>query len=151
MASTLDEARASLAAYNEIALRPLEAEQCALVVVDIQEKLLPPIFEKERVVRNTQVLIRLAGILKIPVVMSTQYTIFLLLRRRGFLLPVEASARQPQHPPGVRHRKPHLHYPDGSGGHARGIHRARRFRRREFAHGMELEDRFGSHAGRGAP
>jgi nicotinamidase-related amidase len=74
MASTLDEAHASLAAYNEIALRPLEADHCALVVVDIQEKLLPPIFEKQRVVRNTQVLIRLAGILKIPVVMSTQYT-----------------------------------------------------------------------------
>ncbi len=30
----------------EIARRPLEAAHCALVVVDIQEKLLPPIFEK---------------------------------------------------------------------------------------------------------
>lgn len=59
--------------YAEIARRPLEAEHCALVVVDIQEKLLPPIFEKERLVKNSQLLIRLAGILKIPTLMSTQY------------------------------------------------------------------------------
>lgn len=59
--------------YTEIARRPLEADQCALIVVDIQTKLLPPIFEKERLVRNSQLLIRLAGILKIPTLMSTQY------------------------------------------------------------------------------
>jgi nicotinamidase-related amidase len=60
--------------YAEIARRPLEAEQCALIVVDIQEKLLPPIWQKEQLVRNAQLLIRLSGILKIPVVASTQYT-----------------------------------------------------------------------------
>ena len=59
--------------YAEIARRPLEAEHCALLVIDIQEKLLPPIFEKDRLVRNSQLLIRLAGILKMPTVMSTQY------------------------------------------------------------------------------
>jgi nicotinamidase-related amidase len=59
--------------YAEIARRPLLAEQCALVVVDIQEKLLPPIFEKEKFVRNAQLLIRLAEILKIPAVVTTQY------------------------------------------------------------------------------
>jgi len=59
--------------YAEIARRPLEAEHCALIVIDIQEKLLPPIFEKERLVKNSQLLIRLAGILKIPTLMSTQY------------------------------------------------------------------------------
>jgi nicotinamidase-related amidase len=59
--------------YAEIARRPLEAEQCALIVVDIQEKLLPPIWEKERLLRNSQLLIRLAGILKIPAIVSTQY------------------------------------------------------------------------------
>ena len=59
--------------YSQIARRPLEADQCALIVIDIQEKLLPPIFEKERLVRNSQLLIRLAGILKIPTLMSTQY------------------------------------------------------------------------------
>lgn len=59
--------------YAEIARRPLEAEQCALIVVDIQERLLPPIFQKERLIRNSQLLIRLAGILKLPTLMTTQY------------------------------------------------------------------------------
>jgi nicotinamidase-related amidase len=57
----------------EIARRPLEADRCALVVIDIQEKLLPPIFRKEEMVRNAQLLIRAAGILKIPALVSTQY------------------------------------------------------------------------------
>src|SRR5579863_3652247 len=59
--------------YAETARRPLEAEQCALVIIDIQEKLLPPIFQKEQLVRNSQLLIRAAGILKIPTLASTQY------------------------------------------------------------------------------
>ncbi|MGA7631064.1 MAG: hydrolase [Terriglobales bacterium] len=59
--------------YAEMARRPLEAEQCALIIVDMQEKLLPPIWEKERLTRNVQLLIRLAGILKIPAVVTTQY------------------------------------------------------------------------------
>ena len=57
----------------EIARRTLEADQCVLVVVDIQEKLLPPIFEKDRLVRNSQLLIRLARILQIPTLATTQY------------------------------------------------------------------------------
>jgi nicotinamidase-related amidase len=59
--------------YAEMARRPLEVEQCALIVVDMQKKLLPPIWEKERLVRNVQLLIRLAGILKIPSIVTTQY------------------------------------------------------------------------------
>ena len=59
--------------YAEMARRPLEAERCALLVIDVQEKLLPPIFQKEQLVRNTQLLIRAAGILKIPALVSTQY------------------------------------------------------------------------------
>jgi nicotinamidase-related amidase len=59
--------------YAEMARRPLETEHCALVVIDIQEKLLPPIFQKEQLVRNAQLLIRAAGILKIPALISTQY------------------------------------------------------------------------------
>ena len=59
--------------YSEIARLPLEAERCALIVVDIQEKLLPPIFQKEQLVRNSQLLIRLAGTLKLPTLMTTQY------------------------------------------------------------------------------
>jgi nicotinamidase-related amidase len=59
--------------YAEIARRPLDPAQCALIVIDIQEKLLPPIFQKEQLVRNSQLLIRLAGILKIPTVLTAQY------------------------------------------------------------------------------
>src|SRR6202162_2259795 len=59
--------------YVEMARRPLEAEQRAMVVIDIQEKLLPPIFQREQLVRNAQLLIRAAGILKIPALVSTQY------------------------------------------------------------------------------
>ena len=58
----------------EIARRPLEAGQCALVVVDIQEKLLPPIFNKDTLVKNSQLLIRLAKILELPVLVTTQYS-----------------------------------------------------------------------------
>jgi nicotinamidase-related amidase len=60
--------------YAEMARQPLVAEQCALIVVDIQEKLLPPIFQKEQLVRNAQLLIRLAGIVKMPALVSTQYS-----------------------------------------------------------------------------
>jgi len=59
---------------TELARRPLEPDQCALIVVDIQERLLAPIWEKERLIRNCQLLIRLAGILKIPALVTTQYT-----------------------------------------------------------------------------
>ncbi len=59
--------------YAEIARRPLEPDQCALLVVDIQEKLLPPIFEREQLVRNSKLLIRAAGVLRIPAIVSTQY------------------------------------------------------------------------------
>jgi nicotinamidase-related amidase len=59
--------------YAEIARRQLAPDQCALIVVDIQEKLLPPIFQKEQLVRNSQLLIRAAGVLKIPAIVSTQY------------------------------------------------------------------------------
>ena len=72
MVSALDSVHVA-ADYAEIARRPLDAEQCALVVIDIQEKLLPPIFQREQLVRNTQLLIRAAEILKIPALASTQY------------------------------------------------------------------------------
>ena len=70
---TVFESAGTSSAYAEMARRPLEAEQCALVVIDIQEKLLPPIFQKEQLVRNAQLLIRAASILKIPALVSTQY------------------------------------------------------------------------------
>jgi nicotinamidase-related amidase len=72
MATILDSA-ATTPDYAEMARRPLVPEQCALVVIDIQEKLLPPIFQREQLVRNSQLLIRAAGILNIPALVSTQY------------------------------------------------------------------------------
>lgn len=57
----------------EISRRPLRVEDCLLAVIDIQEKLLPRIHEKDRVVKNSQLLIRLANIVGLPVIVSTQY------------------------------------------------------------------------------
>jgi nicotinamidase-related amidase len=57
----------------EGARRTLDASRCSLIVVDIQQKLLPPIHEKERLVRNARLLIRLARMLGLPVLVTTQY------------------------------------------------------------------------------
>jgi nicotinamidase-related amidase len=59
--------------YADVARRPLESDRCALLVVDIQEKLLPPIFQREQLVRNAKLLIRAGDVLKIPAIVSTQY------------------------------------------------------------------------------
>jgi len=58
---------------HEIARRPLDPEQCVLIVVDIQEKLLPAIANKELLVKNAQLLIRLAGMINLPILATTQY------------------------------------------------------------------------------
>ena len=42
-------------------------------MVDIQEKLLPPIFNNSELVKNSQLLVRLANILEIPTIVTTQY------------------------------------------------------------------------------
>jgi len=57
----------------DVARQLLQADQCALVVVDMQEKLLPPIFNKDQLIKNSQLLIRLARVLNIPLVVTTQY------------------------------------------------------------------------------
>jgi len=59
--------------FNEAARRPLRPEECALAVIDIQEKLLPSIWEKERLVQNSQLLVRMAKAMNLPVLVSTQY------------------------------------------------------------------------------
>lgn len=64
---------APLGAETSAARQPLLADQCALVVIDVQEKLLPPIFNNEALVKNSQLLIRLAKILSIPMLVSVQY------------------------------------------------------------------------------
>ncbi len=55
------------------AAQMLDASRCALLVVDVQEKLVPAIFRKDELIRNVQLLTRLAGILEIPAIVSTQY------------------------------------------------------------------------------
>jgi len=58
---------------TEIARRPLKVDECALLVVDIQERLIPHMFNCEAVGRNAQLLARLAKIFDLPVVVTTQY------------------------------------------------------------------------------
>jgi nicotinamidase-related amidase len=79
--------------FCEIARRPLEAEQCALIVVDIQEKLLPPIWQKDQLIKNSQLLIRLAGILRIPAIVTTQYA-----KGLGAVVPEVAALLPENHP-----------------------------------------------------
>jgi nicotinamidase-related amidase len=73
MVTISENASAISTEYTEIARRPLESDQCALIVVDIQQKLLPPIFQKKQLLRNSTLLVRAAGVLKVPAILSTQY------------------------------------------------------------------------------
>ncbi len=93
MATTLGSISTQPSDYSEMARRPLDADQCALIVIDIQQKLLPPIFEKERLIKNSQILIRLAGILQIPTLLTTQYA-----KGLGPTVP-EISSLAPDYPP----------------------------------------------------
>ena len=60
-------------ATDNPARRLLDANRCALVVVDIQEKLLPAIFNRDELIRNVRLLLRLASTMKLPVLATTQY------------------------------------------------------------------------------
>src|SRR5262249_50287910 len=51
----------------------LKKDSAALVVIDLQEKLLPAIPGRDAVLRNSVLLLRLAAILDLPVVLTTQY------------------------------------------------------------------------------
>lgn len=51
----------------------LRPERAALVVVDLQEKLLPAIPDRDRVLRNSRLLLRLARTLHLPVLLTSQY------------------------------------------------------------------------------
>jgi nicotinamidase-related amidase len=51
----------------------LHPETTTLVVIDLQEKLLPAIWDRERVVTNVTKLLQLARILKLKTVPTTQY------------------------------------------------------------------------------
>ena len=51
----------------------LTRANAGLVVVDIQERLVPAIFEQQRVVQNSVRLIQGAGILQVPIFATEQY------------------------------------------------------------------------------
>jgi nicotinamidase-related amidase len=51
----------------------LDPRRALLVVIDLQQKLLPAIPDRERVLHNSLLLIRLAGVLELPVIVTTQY------------------------------------------------------------------------------
>ena len=50
----------------------LDRSSCILVVVDVQERLLPVMWEKERVLANVTRLVKFAGIIGMPVVFTEQ-------------------------------------------------------------------------------
>jgi nicotinamidase-related amidase len=52
----------------------LDPKTTTLLVIDLQEKLLPAIWEKERLLGNVTKLLQLARILGLPVVPTTQYS-----------------------------------------------------------------------------
>jgi len=60
----------------------LQPGHCALMVVDIQERLMRVIHERERVVKNSALLMKAAGVLEMPMVATTQY-----VEKIGELLP----------------------------------------------------------------
>ena len=58
---------------QNLSTKLLDRKSTALLVIDLQSKLMPVIFESQRVIRNCQVLLRLAEILGLPTIMTTQY------------------------------------------------------------------------------
>mgnify|MGYP001027959046 CR=1 FL=1 len=51
----------------------IQREGSVLVVIDLQEKLLPHIAEKDEISKNIEKLVRFAKIMRIPIVMTEQY------------------------------------------------------------------------------
>ena len=53
--------------------RLLERKSAALLLIDLQAKLLPAIFESDRLIRNCRLLSHFAQLLRLPTVLTTQY------------------------------------------------------------------------------
>ena len=51
----------------------LRPESTALVVIDLQERLLPAIASRESVLANTEKLLRLAKVMNLKMILTTQY------------------------------------------------------------------------------
>ena len=55
------------------AMSVLRPERAVIVAIDLQERLIPAIADRQKVVTNTVLILRLAEVLGIPVVLTTQY------------------------------------------------------------------------------
>lgn len=75
------------------AATPLDSNRALLVVIDLQDKLLPVIDERERVLRNSLLLLRLARVIDLPVVLTTQYR-----KGLGDIAPEIVQAAPPEAP-----------------------------------------------------
>jgi len=60
----------------------IKPQRCALVPIDLQERLLPVIWERERVVRQSKILLKAARTLHMPMIATSQYA-----ARIGSLVP----------------------------------------------------------------
>ncbi len=58
----------------DTASRFLSPKSCAFLIIDPQAKLMPAIFEADRVTRNCALLLRLSQILSLPAILTTQYS-----------------------------------------------------------------------------
>ena len=51
----------------------ISSDSAVTVIVDVQEKLIPHIWEKEKIIRNIQILIKGMKILDVPILLTEQY------------------------------------------------------------------------------
>ncbi|MHC4989998.1 MAG: isochorismatase family protein, partial [Planctomycetota bacterium] len=51
----------------------LRIDQTALIVIDLQERLMPTIVDREQVISNAAILLRMADLLEIPYLVTEQY------------------------------------------------------------------------------
>lgn len=76
----------------------LDAQDCVLLIIDIQERLAAVMQQKDRVVKNTQHLIALARMLEMPIIVTEQYprglgrTVPELLADLPTMQPIEKTA-----------------------------------------------------------
>lgn len=52
----------------------IEKDNCTGLIIDIQERLFPHMFEKETMLRNTEILIKGLQTLNVPIMITEQYT-----------------------------------------------------------------------------
>jgi nicotinamidase-related amidase len=60
--------------HSDPGAKLLDRKSTALLMIDLQAKLLPAIFEAPRVLRNCRLLLRLAEVLRMPILLTTQYS-----------------------------------------------------------------------------